>query len=73
MVQTYIAYCFTEKKGFSKFGKYIGNGNANGAFIYTGFKPAFSYVLKSSGTTENWNMYDNKRGGAGAIRKVLLF
>ena len=37
---TYIAYCFAEKKGFSKFGKYIGNGNNNGTFVYTGFKPA---------------------------------
>ena len=70
--QTYIAYCFTPIKGFSKFGKYVGNGDANGARIYTGFKPAF-FLCKdtSSGTSENWNMYDNKRGGAGAIRKVL--
>ena len=39
-----IAYCFAEKKGFSKFGKYTGNGNADGTFIYTGFRPAF-YLL----------------------------
>jgi hypothetical protein len=38
---TYIAYCFAEKKGFSKFGSYTGNGNADGTFVYTGFKPAF--------------------------------
>ena len=36
-----IAYVFAEKKGFSKFGSYTGNGNADGTFIYTGFKPAF--------------------------------
>jgi hypothetical protein len=36
-----IAYCFAEVKGFSKFGSYVGNGNADGPFIYTGFKPAF--------------------------------
>jgi hypothetical protein len=39
--QSMIAYCFAEKKGFSKFGSYTGNGNADGAFIYTGIKPAF--------------------------------
>jgi hypothetical protein len=36
-----IAYCFAEKKGFSKFGSYTGNGSTDGTFIYTGFKPAF--------------------------------
>jgi hypothetical protein len=36
-----IAYCFAEVKGFSKFGSYTGNGNADGTFVYTGFKPAF--------------------------------
>ena len=40
----FIMYCFNEKKGFSKFGKYTGNGNANGAFVYTGFKPAMVYL-----------------------------
>jgi hypothetical protein len=38
---TMIAYCFAEKKGFSKFGSYTGNGSADGTFVYTGFKPAF--------------------------------
>jgi hypothetical protein len=38
---TWVAYCFAEKKGFSKFGSYTGNGNADGTFVYTGFKPAF--------------------------------
>ena len=36
----YISYCFAEKQGYSKFGKYVGNGNANGPNVYTGFKPA---------------------------------
>ena len=57
---TYIAYCFAEKKGFSKFGSYTGNGNADGAFIYTGFKPAF-FILKRTDATEQWLMKDNKR------------
>ena len=37
----YVAYCFAEKQGYSKFGSYTGNGNADGAFVYTGFKPAW--------------------------------
>ena len=39
----FIAYCFAEKTGYSKFGSYTGNGNADGPIIYTGFKPAFVY------------------------------
>ena len=57
----YVCYAFAEKQGYSKFGKYTGNGSADGPFIYTGFKPAFIIVKKSSGTG-NWLMYDNKRG-----------
>ena len=58
--ENYIAYCFAEKQGFSKFGSYTGNGNADGTFIYTGFKPAF-VMVKISSSTENWYIYDNKR------------
>ncbi len=57
----YVAYCFAEKQGYSKFGSYKGNGNANGPFIYTGFKPAFVIVKRTTGTG-NWLVYDNKRG-----------
>ena len=55
-----IAYVFAEKKGFSKFGSYTGNGSTDGSFIFTGFKPAF-VIIKGSSNTENWHMYDNKR------------
>jgi hypothetical protein len=57
---TYIAYCFAEKKGYSKFGSYTGNGNADGTFVYTGFKPAF-VLFKPSSAIENWQIHDNKR------------
>ena len=56
---TYVAYLWSEKQGFSKFGSYIGNGGSQN-FIYTGFKPAFVIFKKSSGTN-HWNLYDNKR------------
>ena len=58
----YIAYCFAEKKGYSKFGKYNGNSNADGTFVYTGFKPAFINI-KASSRQESWYMFDNKRIG----------
>jgi|21_taG_2_1085346.scaffolds.fasta_scaffold17619_2 hypothetical protein len=62
----YVAWCFAEKQGYSKFGSYIGNGNTNGPFVYTGFKPALVVVKRSivAGSTAygNWLMYDNKRG-----------
>ena len=56
----YIAYCFAEKKGYSKFGSYTGNGNADGTFVYTGFKPAW-VMVKDSTSTGQWFMRDNKR------------
>ena len=61
--KNFIAYCFAEKKGHSKFGSYTGNGNSDGAFAYTGFKPAFVIIKSSSASSTNWNMYDNKRDG----------
>ena len=59
-----IGYFFAEKQGYSKFGSYVGNGNADGPFIYTGFKPAFVMAkYAASGGTGSWHMYDNKRKG----------
>ena len=61
----YVAYCFAEKTGFSKMGLYEGNGNADGSFVYTGFKPAW-ILIKGKGTAEHWHLYDNKRLGYNA-------
>ena len=61
-----IAYCFAEKQGYSKFGSYTGNGNADGTFVYTGFKPAY-VMTKSSATTSNWEIKDNKRLGYNTV------
>jgi hypothetical protein len=57
---TYIAYCFADVTGYSKFGSYTGNGNADGTFVYTGFKPAFT-ILKRTDATGGWIVADNKR------------
>ena len=62
----FIAYCFAEKQGFSKFGSYTGNGNADGTFVYTGFKPAF-VITKASSTAQSWQMSDNKRDTFNAV------
>ena len=56
----YVAYCFTEIQGYSKFGSYTGNGNADGPFIYTGFKPAFFIVKRTDASGENFVLRDNK-------------
>ncbi len=58
----YVAYLFTSIKGYSKFSKFTGNGNANGQFVYTGFKPAF-VMVKRLDTADWWGMFDNKREG----------
>ena len=62
--RTYIGYCFAEKTGFSKFGSYTANANANGTFTYTGFKPKFVIIKRSSGTG-NWVIQDDKRSSIG--------
>ena len=61
---TYIAYCFAEKQGFSKFGSYKGNGNNDGTFTYLGFKPAF-LIIKRTDTGNSWYMYTGKTSTSG--------
>ena len=60
--ENYIAYCFSDVQGFSKIGSYIGNGSADGPFVYTGFKPAFCIFKRIDGAN-NWELYDSKRLG----------
>ena len=59
---TFVAYCFAEKQGYSKFGSYVGNGSADGTFVYTGFKPAL-FIIKRTDGSNNWMIWDNKRTG----------
>ena len=56
----YVAYVFADIEGYSKFGKYIGNNSTDGPFAYTGFRPAF-LMLKRSSSTGSWQLLDNKR------------
>jgi hypothetical protein len=57
---TILAYCFADVQGFSKIGSYTGNGNADGPFIYTGFRPAFVMTKMTDGD-DSWLIFDNKR------------
>ena len=58
--ETYIAYVFGSIQGYSKIGSYKGNGNTDGAFVYTGFKPAW-IMFKRTDDVSQWNIIDNKR------------
>ena len=61
---TSIAFLWSEKQGYSKFGTYEGNNNASGPYIFLGFKPAWFMTKKSNGS-KDWNIYDNKRSDSG--------
>ena len=68
---TYIAYCFSEVAGYSKFGKYTGTGSTDGAFAYTGFRPAWVLIKSTSGST-HWVMKDTTRDTYNVANKTLL-
>jgi hypothetical protein len=59
---TYVAYCFSEVAGYSRFGSYTGNGSADGPFVYTNHRPAF-VLLKRTDSTSNWTILDFQREG----------
>jgi hypothetical protein len=56
-----VSYVFTPKQGFSKFGSYTGNGNADGTFIYLGFRPAWFMQKNTQDSGDNWHIFDTKR------------
>ena len=66
-----LAYCFAEIEGFSSFGKYTGNGSADGPFIYTGFRPAWFMLKKSSGTGW-WYVFDSERNTYNLTGKAVF-
>ena len=68
---TYIGYFFSEVQGYSKFGSYVGNGNNDGTFVYTGFAPAYVLIKKSSASGTSWVMFDNKRNTFNERSRIL--
>ena len=65
-----VAYCFAEVEGYSKFGKYTGNGSADGPFVYTGFKPAF-LMFKTTTIIGHWVIVDTERSTYNVIDDSL--
>ena len=59
---TMLAYCWADVEGYIKSGSYEGNGNADGTFVYTGFRPAF-IICKSIDSGTSWQLFDDKRVG----------
>ena len=64
-IGTMVGYCFRSIQGYSKIGKYSGNGNADGAFIYTGFKPSLTIHKRTDTAGSYWRIFDNKRSTSG--------
>ena len=58
--KVYMAYLWRSVQGFSKFGSYTGNGNVDGTFVYTGFRPAW-IMIKGPSQTQSWIILDTKR------------
>ena len=66
-----VAYAWHSVQGYSKIGTYTGNGNADGTFVYTGFRPAY-LLVKNTGGTWDWNIWDNKRFGFNGKQPTLF-
>jgi len=69
---THVAYCFAEKAGYSKFGSYTGTGDADGTFVYTGFKPAFILQKRTNSASTGWGIIDNTRSPFNVSQNMLL-
>jgi hypothetical protein len=67
----YVSYVFAPIQGYSKFGKYVGTGNANGPFVYTGFKPAFVMIKPVTNSGYNWVIMDSARNPTNTIDKYI--
>jgi hypothetical protein len=69
---TYVAYCWAEIAGFSKFGSYTGNGSSDGPFVYLGFRPKYVMIKLSSVAGENWYLLDSARNTYNPEDKWLI-
>jgi hypothetical protein len=69
--EAYVAYCFAEKQGYSKFGTYYGNASTDGAYVHLGFKPALVIFKVLSDPNYGWSMIDNKRSPSNLMNDDL--
>ena len=65
-----VAYCFHSVEGYSKVGRYEGNGSTDGTFVYTGFSPAM-VIIKNIDDAQDWSIIDNKRPGYNEVDEIL--
>jgi hypothetical protein len=68
----YIAYCFAEVEGYSKFGSYTGNGSTDGVFIHLGFKPKFFLLKATSVDLESWSIFDSARDPDNFVNRRIM-
>jgi len=68
---TYIYYCWHSVEGFSKFSKFEGNGNADGAFVYTGFRPKMLVIKDGDNSERAWVVYDDKRNTFNPVKNTV--
>ena len=72
--QNFISYIFSEVSGYSKFGSYVGNANANGTYVFCGFEPAFLLIKRSSsGDNSPWIGYNNKRNPFNQVNNQMVW
>jgi len=69
--KAFVAYNFSNRQGFLKCGTYVGNGNADGTFVFCGFRPAYIMVKSSSAGSTGWNILDNKRDPENVMDTIL--
>jgi hypothetical protein len=69
--QNYVAYCFSQVAGYSRFGSYTGNGSTDGTFIYTGFRPRY-VMMKRTDTNGSWYMIDTSRAPTNVTNAYLI-
>ena len=67
----YVAYIWHDVEGFQKFSKYTGNGNADGPFVYLGFRPRLLMIKRNA--TDNWFVFDTARDSINIMGKYLLW
>jgi hypothetical protein len=70
--RTYVAYCFSEVPGYSKFGSYTGNGSADGPFVFCGFRPAYVIYKGSSTSGGAWDIHDTARSPRNVAVQTLF-
>jgi hypothetical protein len=69
---SYVAYCFAEIAGFSKFGSYTGNGLPDGPFVFCGFRPRFLLIKRSDAGTQDWIIYDTSRNASNVVNLGII-